>query len=355
VAQPDIDNRTPFLAETLFLANEQGRSLLVPVIKATFVMADGQLLFCEEQAPVNTVGEFWGEPRSSSFKYEPECAFIKVATDVALIGHAHAPSSRATDVDVSLQVGPLQKTVRVFGDRTWFKSLGRVLMTRPLPFERIPLRYERAFGGWDRSHADPQQHRFDSRNPVGAGFRASNRNFEEDLPLPNLEDPEEPLIRFGQAGRPVGFGFICPEWQPRASLAGTYDETWRKTRMPWLPTNFDRRFFNAAPPGLVAPGYLRGDEAVLLLHGTPEGILTFKLPGVRPPNVLLERTRRTDERVSMALDTVILNVDERCVFLLWRGQTMLADGPREVRTVVIDSEQDLDPLMDSAVPLPEQP
>lgn len=355
MAQPDIDNRTPFLAEMLFLMDEQGRPLLVPVVKATFVMTEGKLPLCEEQEPVNTAGESWGEPESSSFKYEPECAFAKVATDVVLIGHAQAPSPQSTEVRVSLRVGPLQKTVRVVGERTWFKSLGQVSMTRPLPFERIPLRYERAFGGWDRSHPEPQQHRFEPRNPVGVGFRASTRNFEEGLRLPNLEDPEDPLVRFGQVVRPAGFGFLRPDWQPRASLAGTYNETWRKTRMPWLPTDFDRRFFNAAPPGLVAPGYLQGNEEVSLLHVLPQGPLTFKLPGVRPPDVLLERTRRTDEKVRMALDTVILNADERCVFLLWRGQALLAEGPREVRTLVIDSEQDLGALMDSAVPLPEQP
>ncbi|WP_281255421.1 DUF2169 domain-containing protein [Cystobacter ferrugineus] len=36
-------------------------------------------------------GESWGKPGESSYKYEPEGAFIKPATDVALIGHAYAP------------------------------------------------------------------------------------------------------------------------------------------------------------------------------------------------------------------------------------------------------------------------
>ena len=36
---------------------------------------------------VSLAGQLWGEPGKSSYKYEPECAFIKPATDVVLIGH----------------------------------------------------------------------------------------------------------------------------------------------------------------------------------------------------------------------------------------------------------------------------
>ncbi len=45
-------------------------------------------------------------------------------------------------------------------------------------------------------------------------------------------------------------------------MMGLADEVWNKTRKPLLPKNFDRRYFNAAAPGLVAPGYLKGDEPV---------------------------------------------------------------------------------------------
>jgi len=44
----------------------------------------------DEQAPVNLSGEHWAAPETSSYKYEPEIAFIKPATDIVLIGHAHA-------------------------------------------------------------------------------------------------------------------------------------------------------------------------------------------------------------------------------------------------------------------------
>ena len=138
--------------------------------------------------PVNVRGEYWGDPEMSSYKYEPETAFIKPATDIVLIGHAYAPKPRVTEVDVSLRVGPMEKVVRVVGDRYWVKRFGMTFKTKPEPFERMPLIYERAFGGWDRSHPNPEKHSFEPRNPVGTGFRAKRGKFEEGIRLPNLED-----------------------------------------------------------------------------------------------------------------------------------------------------------------------
>ena len=104
-----------------------------------------------------------------------------------LLGHAHVPSLSSTEVYVRLRAGPLNKTVRVTGDRYWVKAFGMVSTSSPEPFESIPLIYERAFGGWDRSHPDPDKHTFEQRNPVGTGFRSKHGRFEEGIRLPNLE------------------------------------------------------------------------------------------------------------------------------------------------------------------------
>src|SRR5262249_61161567 len=131
----------------------------------------------------------------SSYRSEPETAFIKPATDVVLVGHACARRP-TTELLVSLAVGAIRKAVRVMGDRTWSRTLGVKSMSRPTPFERMPLVWERSFGGWDRSHADPRKHTFEPRNPVGRGFRARHGSLEDGLLLPNLEDPQHPLKSF---------------------------------------------------------------------------------------------------------------------------------------------------------------
>jgi hypothetical protein len=334
MGQPTTENRTPFQVETLFLTDEEVRPLLVPVVKATYAFDKaGQLQLASVQVPLSLAGEWWGKPGESSYRYEPECAFTKLATDVVLLGSAHAPRKDTRELLVSLEVGPVRKSVRVVGDRVWFKSVGAIRMTEPRAFETLPLRYERAFGGRDSAKQD-----FEPRNPVGMGFRANGAPFTEGVRLPNLEDPAHPLSRFGQGVPPTGFGFLSPEWMPRASFAGTYDEAWSKRRMPLLPRDFDRRFFNAASPGLVAPGYLRGDEPVTLVNATPEGRVAFRLPGIPPPRVRVQRVERPDVLLETHLDTVILDADARQVFLLWRGHLVLSDGPHEVRALRVSAE-----------------
>ena len=49
-----------------------------------------------------------------------------------------------------------------------------------------------------------------------------------------------------------------------------------------MPKDFNRQHLNAAAPGLIAPGYLRGDEPVVAVGVSPEGRLTFSLPGIAP-------------------------------------------------------------------------
>src|ERR1035441_4430211 len=96
MGQSEIENRTPFAFEALYAADEEGCPVLVPIVKATFdILPDGSLTVAEKQMPVTLAGKCYGEPGVSSYQYEPECAFMKPATDVALIGSAHAPSQSA--------------------------------------------------------------------------------------------------------------------------------------------------------------------------------------------------------------------------------------------------------------------
>ncbi len=74
----EIENLTPFAFETALAADEDGRLLYVPIVKATYALQpDCSLAIAEKQLPVNLGGELWGEPGISSYKYEPECAFMK--------------------------------------------------------------------------------------------------------------------------------------------------------------------------------------------------------------------------------------------------------------------------------------
>lgn len=335
MGHPRLENQTPFAFEALYLVDEEFRPLVVPILKATFSIGrDGRCLIADQQIPLNLGGELWGEePEKASYKYEPEVAFAKPATDVVLIGHAYAPTGNIKEMHIALRAGPVSKEVLVFGERIWFKTLGSISMSSPVSFEKIPLIYERAFGGWDRDGVDRRKHACEPRNPVGTGFRAAG-GFVEHIRLPNLEDPNAPIKSFGDRPPPAGFGFVSPHWQPRAALAGTYDEAWQKDRAPLLPKDFNRKHLNAASPGLVAPGYLRGDEPIVAVGVSPEGRLAFSLPGIAPPVVQVTLADGPAKPVPMALDTVIIEPDEHRVMLLWRGNLVLRTGPHDVREIV---------------------
>src|SRR5258706_12674107 len=110
MGHPAIENKTPFAFEALYLLDEQARPVVVPVVKGTFEI--GSQRDChrsEKQLAINLEGECWGEdPATSSYKFEPEVAFFKAATDVVMLGHAHAPGRGTTRMDVRLVPGPVR-------------------------------------------------------------------------------------------------------------------------------------------------------------------------------------------------------------------------------------------------------
>lgn len=327
-----IINETPFAVEQLFLMDKNGRDILVLVIKATYqINGNSKLEIADKQVPVNVSGEYYGEQGKSSFKYEPEVASVKIATDVALIGHAYPDRPSATKVDVTLKVGTIQKTVRVFGERQWTNTIGLKRISSPKPFNKIPLVYERAFGGWDRTNANLKKHTFEQRNPFGRGYG----KFVEGKKLPNLENPKKRIKNPNDKPSPAGFGFIGPEWQTRVKYIGTYDKNWMETKMPLLPDDFDQRYYNAAHPDLIAQGYLKGNEPVEIVNASQNGQLKFNLPGILPPEGMVVMKDETKHSINTNLDTVIINTDDYILLLLWRGNIDIHGKIHEVNSLKV--------------------
>jgi len=197
------------------------------------------------------------------------------------------------------------------------KVLGMVSMSRSAPFEKIPLTWERAFGGADTSCHESADHEFYPENPVGRGFMAHYSKLKIDgMFLPNIENPAELIKKPRHRSETVGFGMIPPHWQPRSRYAGTYDDTWRKTVSPLPPADLDPRFYSAAAPGLLSPRHLTGGEQVLLEGANRQGRLLFCLPGITPK----ARLRcNGEETLQLRLDTVIVEPDDARLVLVWRG------------------------------------
>lgn len=307
-----LHNSTRFAASMALFPNEAAIDTLYIMVKATFNVGKG-LTLADVQIPPTPADVYWTEPGKSSIKYASDLHTGKPATDIIMLGHACVPEKKeATQFDVSLTVGQVHKTVRVFGDRQW--QDGKI--TRPAPFRTMAMVYEKAYGGVH--FANGQIADAETRNPVGRGFAGTRKPEEMNgVPLPNLEDPKQLIRDITDQPTPAVFGFCAPNWQPRASFAGTYDDAWQKTRAPYLPVDFNSRFLNMASPDLIFPGYLQGGEPVVINHMHPAGEVKFDVPQVG----LIARVKvaEHEEIPEFRLETLILEPNQLQFSMVWRA------------------------------------
>lgn len=311
----EVDNRTPFAAKHGWVRDHDGTEIWLVAVKATFdIMPDGTTKISKDQPPVLHMPEYHGKPGKSSIKYAPDLMLTKKTTDVLVVGHAYAPGGKsANELDVGFRVGPVQKMLRVFGDRQW-ETFG---ISPAQPFVKMPLIYERAYGGIDPKSEHPDRD-WDWRNPVGTGFFVSGGH-ATGLKLPNIEFPNELVRSKKDHPPPAGFGPVCSHWQPRVSFAGTYDDNWMKTRLPLLPEDFDERFFQCAPSDQQAPFFLRGGEPCVLYRLTREGDLRFFLPKLYFGFETRFYDGSREIHKTRNLHTVILEPDFPRVSIVWHS------------------------------------
>jgi hypothetical protein len=310
-----LKNDTPFAAALMPLTGQNGADTVLTVLKATFTIGP-HVVIAEEQVPVAVADTHHGGPATSSIRVPSDVSFGKPGTDILLLGSACAPGERPTwQLDVSLTVGPVTKTVRVFGDRVWQAGPAGASVSWVQPFVRMPLVWERAFGGVDPTEAGPVT---EPRNPVGRGFRtpASSRPVDG-LPLPNLEEPIAPISTWKDQPPPACFAPVAPHWLPRRAYAGTYDAAWQRRRAPFLPADFDPRFFQLAPTELVTSSYLSGGEVVEVRGASPGGLMRFQLPQAKL-RVTYKLDGALEERPAV-LDTIIVQPDVASVVMIWRA------------------------------------
>ncbi len=307
-----LNNSTPFAGKMTFFPNEDAVDTLYVIVKATFNIGKDWTL-AEEQLPPTDADIYWTEAGKSSIKYASDIHTGKLATDILMLGHACAPAQKEVNqLDVSLSVGKVSKSVRVFGDRQW--QDGRI--TSPQSFKTMAMVYEKAYGGMHV--VDGQVAAVEARNPVGRGF-AGTRKIEEmnGVPLPNLEDPAQLIAQHTDQPAPACFSACAPNWTPRAGFAGTYDDAWQKSRAPYLPPDFDKRFLSMAPAALIYPGFIQGGEPVTITNVHPSGPLQFTLPRVGLAAHVT--VAGAVEQPAFNLETLLIEPNQLRLSMVWRA------------------------------------
>jgi hypothetical protein len=331
-------NATAMPAVWTLGVDPSGREHVVVVVKGTFLIPDdrgpAEPAPADRQVPLVMADTFTGEPGRSAPVHEAEFAWAKPRCDVLMNGTAHAPGGRPAErVMVGVKLGAWQKVFHVVGDRIWNRRLVAMTQSAPEPFTTMPITYDWAFGGVDDS--DPSHLSAYARNPVGRGY-AARRSIDwlRDWPVPNTEDPRDPVqVPWGDYV-PMSFGPIARGWQPRLALAGTYDQAWLDDVFPFLPADFDPRHFQAAPEDQQIDEVRPGEE-VVLLNLTPEGRTRFRLPTALNLPVAFFPKRGEPEPTWARLDTVLIEPDQGVLCLVWRCTRPLRRNVFELREVLV--------------------
>ena len=323
----ELVNSTPFTADRYALTARNGATFLRIVLKGAFdVLDNGQVKPAEVQPAIVMEDEYWGAPGKSAVKYESELLLYKPATDLVVVGDACAPGDRPVTrmmVGLSYQ-GRRLKQFQVSGDREWRRGLLGWSPSAPKYFTRIPVTYDRAYGGTDDEGSEPR-----NRSGMGYSTRASNM---EGLPVPNIEWANDLSDSPSKRPAPAGFGVIARNWMPRMKYAGTYDDQWLETQFPLLPADFDDRFFHsvAADQWIDPP---RGGEEIVIDGMSPRGQIRFALPSCAASVSLSYTSGQTQSM--MRTETVLVDTLRRTCTVTWSADADIHGDPFRLERITI--------------------
>ena len=316
-----IWNQTGFVHEFTMGMDKAAHEFIVVVVKGTYAFPEapgGLVRRAAEQVPLVMADICTGEPGYSATLWETDFAFRKPRCDVIANGCAYAPGGRPVErVTVGIKLGAWQKLFEVVGTREW-RARGPLFMaTAPQPFLRQHFSYDTAWGGTDRLDPEDKLPASYKYNPIGTGWaRTRNQHLVPGLRLPNTQSlGEEIRSPFGDY-KPMSFGPMGRGWPGRIEYGGTYDDNWTKDIFPFLPPDFDERYFQMAPPDqqIDAP---RGGEDVVLVNLTPNGRESFRLPATTLPIMLFKGSDKAYE-ADLLPDTVLFDLENRRFSLVWR-------------------------------------
>lgn len=321
-----MENRNTTFAETGHFAGKSrdGKDQLICMFKATYEVAeDGALTAAEEQPPLQLEDVYLGQPGESTLLEAGDLSLGRPRTEFGVIGSIYPEAGETNTGLFQLKVGPLERQIRAFGIRRWQQRMSLPKLTDAEPFDKVPLHFEYAFGGVDQRHEDPKKHGYESRNPIGQGFLLAHTKIDfNEISVPQLEDPQHLIKSPYDKPPPACSAFIPPHWEPRKSLAGTYDDAWDRERKPLLPNDFDPLFCHAVDERQIFPERARGDETVEI-HGLQPatqqgGRLALTLPGLQP-TCEIEFQHFQPEPVPLHLEKIVVNAETRRLVMLWCG------------------------------------
>ena len=319
-------NQTRFVYQHTMGMDPAGREYLSLVVRGTFDFPDEPGAVpqpSKEQRPLVMADEQTGEPGFSATLWETDFAFRKPHAEVIAQGVAFAPDGKPAErVRVGIKVGDWLKQFDVLGYREWRNAGVAIVPTQPVPFTRAPFGYDTAFGGPDRLDPDDPQPSVYLANPVGRGF-ATPRNQDRinGLALPNTQAVGQEIRSPYEEYTPMALGPVGRGWPERIKYGGTYDDNWTDNIFPFLPPDFDDRYYQSTLPDLWIASPQTGTE-VMIANMTHKGLERFRLPETTLPLTIFRGRDKCFEE-SVTADTLIFDCEARVFSMVWRAEVRI--------------------------------
>src|SRR5664279_2929912 len=152
--------------------NPKGTPILSVLAKRTYALSQGSVRIADKQIPF-IEADISADPNDffySEVIAETDLVAYKPFTDIVILGKAKTPQGKqAYHLDVSVKIGSIEKTIRVFGERSLeSRALRGVSIIDPMPFSEIAIGYKNAYGGIAMSK-NGTLFSFPP-NPIGKGF-----------------------------------------------------------------------------------------------------------------------------------------------------------------------------------------
>ena len=356
-----------FARQLSAIAPGEGCTLAV-LAKRTYTLAPGKpCALADVQEPLRTQPVF-DAARRNLFVADVETYPFKHLTDVVVRGHAYANGSRA-ESRAEVRVGPFTKTLVVIGDRQCTRAPdGQLRFSSPSRFEKIPLSYDRAYGGWDEAAEKRRGHPWARlapylapntdlhayspyvypRNRHGRGYlMEATPDSLDALLLPNLEDPRDRLtperIVVGSAKRwhemplPACTSWVPPSYFGRGAFLGMHPywqplpdglPEFQRALLPREVAGIDLasgkanpltfRYTNGGSLGLQVPYLAPGDTIALENMHRAAPTLEITLPD-DAPKVFVDGRKGKLTATSPVIHHVEIEPDLGRLSIVWRG------------------------------------
>lgn len=333
----ELVNESKAIAEWTLGFQKDGREFVCLVAKITFNIPPDreEASLAAEQLPMTQADEFTGEPGLSAIIHESDFAHEKPQCDVLVNGSVYAPGGILSKrVCVGLLVGPIKKRFEVLGDRFWDRRITRVSPTPPQPFTHKRISYDIAYGGTSFLENEPIKIRAYPDNPIGQGFYPlEKRGSVIGKPLANTQEIGKPATNLDGNYQPMAFGPLGRNFKKRAAFLGTYDKSWLEKRAPFLPDDFDYRYFQAAPADQQMP-YPQLPLDITLENLTVDGLRRFRVPYIQIPVLVFQHDQNPQE-YNFNIDTILIEPDFDRVALIYRLRIPLRKNLFDLSRIVL--------------------